>query len=44
MVDHYSEVKQDGHNVCQDKREEYAKEQQAEYIDFLVRTELHLPL
>ena len=27
VVDHYSEVKQDGHKVGQDKREEYTKEQ-----------------
>ena len=26
-VDHYSDIKQDSHNVGQDQREEYAKEQ-----------------
>ena len=27
VVDHYSEVKHDGHNVGQNKRKEYTKEQ-----------------
>ena len=33
-VDHYSEVKQDGHNMGQDKREEYKKEQKGGPMPF----------
>ena len=33
-VDHYSEVRQDGHNMGQDKREEYKKEQKGGPMPF----------
>ena len=33
-VDHYSEVKQDGHNMGQDKRKEYKKEQKGGPMPF----------